>query len=178
MGGFSAVYGAYNVQGSINQWFARNITASGNPVWMPSARVIFDWGKDRPIISGHSGHAFTVFHLPDRQRQSFQGARVDNGSAGSIRAGAVDISCWVSREIAGEAYMARVRQMGDMVGSLWQANQTFAYANLYAATAGTASATARIVLEDIEFQPPQQDGPNPDLWRVRAIAGYSWVRRV
>lgn len=178
MGGFSAVYGAYNVQGSLNQWFVKNITAQGTPLWMPSARVLFDWGKDRPIISGYSGHAFTLSHMPDRVRESYQGARVDNGSAGATRAGMVDISCWVSRQIAGEAYMARLRQMRDMVDSMWQSTQTLAYANIYAATAGTASATARMILEEIEFQPEQMDGHNADLYRIRAVANYSWVRRV
>lgn len=177
MGGFSAVYGAYNVQGSFGQWFAKNITANGMPLWMPSARVLFDWGKERPLISGYSGHAFTVSHLPDRVTQSYQGRRADNGSAGETRAGLVDVSCWVSKSIAGEATNARLRQMRDMVEDLFLTNTNIAYANLYAATAGTASATARMNLLGVEFEPPQGEPPNFDIWRIRGVAGYEWVNR-
>lgn len=144
---------------------------------MPSARVVFDWGKERPLISGYSGHAFSVAHLPDRTIERYQGGRADNGSAGELRGGMVDISCWISRAIVGEAYQARLRIMQDMVQTMWDMNQTFAYANIYAATAGTASATGRLVFGPIEFQPSQQDGANHDLFRIRGVAEYQWIRR-
>lgn len=174
---FSAVYGAYSVQGSYNQWFVKNITANGTPGWMPSARVIFDWGKERPVISGYSGHAFSIAHLNDRVIQNYQGMTVDNGSAGQLREGQVEINCWVSRSIAGEAYMARLREMRDMVEKIFLQNDWVILANLYAATAGTASSTARMMINAPEFQPPQADPINADIFRIRGVADYSWISR-
>lgn len=176
MSTFSAVYGAYNVQGSFNQWLYKNITAYGAPAWMPSARVVYDWGVEKPLISGYSGHAFSVNHLGDLETTQFQGETVDNGSAGNMRRGQVEVNCWVSKQAAGNQHMARLRQMRDMVSRLAH-NKTFPIANLYASTATAPGATARGVIEGVEFNNPQGDPINPDMWRTRAVIGYSWLER-
>jgi hypothetical protein len=173
---FSAVFGAYNVQATINQWFYTNITSRGNPAWMPSARVVYDWGVEKPLISGYSGHAFSINHLNDRETQSFQGMRVDNGTAGSMRQGQFEINCWIDRRVASAQYMNRLRQMRDMVSRLFQ-NELVPLVNVYASTTNAPSATARLVLGSPEFQYPASDPVDPDLWRIRGVATYTWNER-
>ena len=177
MPAFSATFGAYNVQGSFNQWFVTNITSNGIPAWMPSARVVFDWSKENPLISGHSGHAFSLNHLPDTEILVTQGKAVDNGTAGTFKAGQVEVGCWVDKQYAGNSVNLRLRQMRDMVSRILQQNNSFQLTNIYASTATAPPTTALVRLNGIEFQPPQADSFNPDIWRVRGIVNYSWVER-
>lgn len=175
---FSALFGEYNVAASFNNWFYTNITANGTPSWMPSARVVFDWGKDNPLISGYSGHAFSLNHLGNIEVMNFQGKTVDNDSAGNMRQGQVEISTWVSRQQAGNSYMARLRQMRDMVATLFLQYNTVPIVNTYASVVTSPSATGRMILDNIDFTNPQADPVNPDIWRIRGLAQYRWTERV
>lgn len=174
---FSANYGEYNVAGSFNQFFVNQITAFGVPAWMPSARVVFDWGTESPLISGYSGHAFSVAHLENVNAASYEGKVVDNGSAGEMRRAQVEINCWVSRQIAGNNHIARLRQMRDMVNVLFLKNNWFNIYDVASATANPPSVTARAALDNIDFTNPQADPINPDIFRVRGVAGYFWTER-
>lgn len=174
---FSATYGAYNVQAAFNQWFVNYITSNGIPSWMPSARVVFDWGKERPLISGYSGHAFSLNHLNDIEVMMTQGKRVDNGTAGTFKAGQVEIGCWVDKQYAGNQLTPRLRTMRDMCSRIFQQHNSILLTNIYASTGNAASVPALVRLDGIEFQPPQADGINPDIWRVRGVLGLSWVER-
>lgn len=174
---FSGVYGAYGAQGSFNQWFVRTITANGIPSWMPSARVVFDWGIEKPLISGYSGHAFSLNHLGDVEMMGFEGKRADNGTAGQIRHGQVEVNCWVSKSIAQQSHNARLRQMRDMVSRIFTQTVSVPMVDLNASTGTAPSATARLLLDKIEFQSPQADNVNPDIWRIRGVGGYTWIER-
>ena len=176
MPGFSASHGDFNVQGSLNEWFRVNLTANGLPTWMPSARVVFDWGVEHPLISGHSGHAFSVTHGDSRPVQTYQGNRVDGGSAGHTRQGTVEVNCWVSKQAAGNQYSLRLRQATDMVKYLFNSATEILLRDIYGATANPASLTAVVRLERPEVLAVAPDS-NPDIQRTRIRVPYSWVDR-
>jgi len=173
---FSALWGAYDVEGSVNEFFRVNITARGIPAWMPSARVLYNLGTEGLILSGYSGHAFTVSHLGSQPIAQYQGGRVDAGSGGYTRQGAVQIDCWASKTYAGESFAARLRNMRDMVAQVIGSGQSLLILNAYTSTATPINTTAIV-----RIQPPTFDGitvdRNPDYIRIRSVATYRWVER-
>lgn len=179
MPAFSATYGAYNVQASLNQWFVKNITANGVPAWMPSAQVKFDWSKEKPLFSGYSGSVFTLVHLTDTEVGRTQGKRADNGTAATLKAGQMDISCWVDKQASPNTTMARLRIMRDMVSRILQQQNEVMLTNVYGSTGNAPGVTAlvRFDTDGPEFQPPQTDAINPDVWRIRGVVGYEWWER-
>ena len=174
---FSHPYGTYNVEGSFNNWFETNITGQGLPSWMPSARVVFGWDEETPIISGYSGAAFSVAHLGNEPIQEYQGRRVGAGAVGHTREGMVDVSCWVSKQQAGNAYTQRQRQMADMVHHLFASAREFEITDLYGSLSAPTGIGALVRLQgaaEVDVAPD----PNPDIQRRRFLVTYSWVERV
>lgn len=170
-------FGAYNVQSTVNQWFVTQLTAAGVPSWMPSARVVFNYGKENPLFSGYSGTVFSVTHYGYRDIANYQGRTVDNGSAGVAKAGTFEINCWINKQQAGSAYTMRLQTMADMVSRLFTIHNVIPLMHVASNTLTAPSATGRVVIGDIEFQQPQADSVNPDVWRIRAVAGYNWTER-
>lgn len=173
---FAHEYGTFNVQGSLNNWFVDNLTGAGIPSWMPSARIKFDH-PEPPLLSGYSGHTFSVDHMPVELAASYQGRHVGKGEKGSTMQGGMAINCWVSREQAGNSYQQRLRQMGDMVSLLFQSGQSVLIGDYYEATASPATLTAIVRVQPARetIVPPD---PNPDIVRRRFLAPYNWVERV
>lgn len=177
--GFSHPYGAYNVEGTLNEWFKTNLTAWGVPAWMPSARVEFDW-PEKNLISGYSGHTFTVTHLGAPEPiQQYQGRVSVGNSAGQTMMNIVEINCWVSKQQAGGQYEARLRQMGDMVTKLFTSAREVEIKNLYTGLAAPTGIKALIRLSPAEGRTVVNPDPgNPDYHRRRYQVTYTWVERV
>lgn len=175
---FDYPFGSYNVQSTVNRWFVTNITAFGTPSWMPSARVVFNWGVEQPLFSGYSGTVFSLNHLGTQDIQDYQGRTVDNGSAGVTKAGQVEINCWINKSIAGPQYYSRLVTMADMVSRLFTVYNVIPLLNVQASVANPPSATGRVAfVTPVDYQQPQADSVNPDVWRIRAIAPYQWTER-
>lgn len=175
---FSHPYGAYNVEGSFNGWVLTNLTGAGVPSWMPSARLLFDW-PEQSLVSGYSGHAFTVTHLGAPEVvERYQGRVVMGGSAGQKMMNLAEINCWVSKQQAGGSYMQRLRQMGDMVEYLFTSGREVEIKNLYTSTANATGIKALVRLSPAQGQTITNPDPqNPDLFRRRYTVAYSWVER-
>ena len=173
---FQHPYGTYNVQGSLNEWFRVNVTAAGIPTWMPSARILYDWPEEG-IITGHSGHAFTVTHLGPDPVGSYQGRIVGDGQRGTNMLGIMEVNCWVSREYAGGAFTQRLRQMSDMVSYLFGSARAVAITDFYGDISNPENVTAIVRLE-AGRQVAVGPDVNPDIRRMRFLANYTWLERV
>jgi hypothetical protein len=174
---FSHPFGAFNVEGSLNEWVRVNLTAAGVPSWMPSARVVFDMPRT-DLISGHGGHAFAVTHLgaPD-VIEAYQGHNTYGGSAGQLMTNLMQVDCYISREQAGEAYNAKLRQQGDMVTRLFSTGTSVLISNLYTGAGAPTANGGVITLHPARGQGVPQE-PNPDLKRLRYLVSYQWMERV
>jgi hypothetical protein len=173
---FSAQYGDYNVQASFNNWFVTRVTANGTPAWMPSARVVFDYGTEKPLFSGYSGHAFSVTHFESNVMEPYQGRNVDNGSLGHTRRGMVEIDVWINKNVAGSLSVARMRQACDMVSRLLTSARSVPISDFYSSTANPPSLSASIRLHEFSMTNPIPD-VNPDVIRTRFVIPYTWVYR-
>lgn len=172
---FSHLYGANNAEGSVNEWFRKTITANGTPSWMPSARVVYD-RQEMPLLSGYSGHAFSVEHLGSEPVMHYQGRYTVGGSAGHMRQGLVEVNCWVSRSAAGPQYPQRLRQMGDMVTRTFTSGLAVPLLNLYTGASEPTSIGAIVRVSEAEYVPTVGD-PNPDILRRRYVVRYRWEER-
>ena len=173
---FSHTYGQYNVETTVNRWIDTNLTAQGIPAWMPSARVLFNYPETR-LISGHSGHAFTVSHLGSETIESYQGRNVDN-RLGVTKAGIVEVNVWVSKSAAGGRVMQWSKQAGDMVSYLFTSGRETEIVDAYGSVSSPTGVGAIV-----RFHTPEQAGvsnpdpDNPDLIRRRYLLRYQWIER-
>jgi hypothetical protein len=172
---FSHVYGAFNAEGSVNEWFRKYITANGTPAWMPSARVVYD-RQEGPLFVGHSGHAFSVEHLGSEPIMHYQGRNTIGGSAGHMRQGLAEVNCWISKSSAGTEYPMRLRQMGDMVTRTFASGLAVPLLNLYTGVNAPSSIGAIVRVSEAEYVPGVPD-PNPDVLRRRHLVRYIWEER-
>lgn len=174
---FSHPYGQSNAIASVNDWFESNITANGMPNWMPSARVVYDFGKENPLFDGHSGHAFSVNHFDVGVAAEFQGRNTVGGSAGQISEGMLEINCWINKRQAGEDFVSRLRTMGEMVSYLF-ISASDVLLNDYNINQNNPPFTSALVRLDPARRLVVGDDPNPDVRRQRFQANYRWVERV
>ncbi len=173
---FEHAFGTYNVEGTLNNWIKTNMTAHGVPVWMPSARIVFDY-PEQPLVSGHSGHAFSVTHVGAEVIQQYEGDNTIEGSAGQMMQGMMEVNCWVSKQQAGASWPARLRQMGDMVGYLFSSAHQVEINNLYTSTAAPSGVGGLINIKRANETQVAPD-PNPDIARRRFLTTYRWIERV
>ncbi|KKK68486.1 hypothetical protein LCGC14_2943550 [marine sediment metagenome] len=173
---FEHPYGSYNVQGSLNEWFRVNVTGNGIPAWMPSAFIHYDF-PETGLISGHSGHAFSLTHQGADPIQQYQGRIVGDGQRGTLMESTLEVNCWLSREKAGGAYTHRLRHMGDMVSYIFQSARDVPLTNVYGSTTDPENVTALIRIKPANEQPVLPD-PNPDIVRRRFLIDYRWLERV
>jgi hypothetical protein len=180
---FTAAFGSYSVEGTLNEWFHLNLTGAGIPAWMPSARVLMDF-PEVPLISGYSGHAFALAHVALKAPQL---GGVADGSF--LKQGVLQVSTWVSKQQAGSFYMARLRQMSDMVSRPFFSARAVQIKNLYTG-AGAPTAIDGVVrfvgFERLPFADHVDAVPgafgrtfeaNPDLMRFRHNIVYEWRDR-
>lgn len=173
---FEHKFGVYNVEGTLNNWVNTNLTGAGVPAWMPSARVVFDYPESK-LIDGHSGHAFSVTHLGAEVIGRYEGNNTVGGSAGQMMQGIMEVNAWMSKQQAGAAWPARLRQMGDMVGYLFTSGQQVEITNLYTSTAAPSGVGGLINVGQAEEAAVAPD-PNPDIMRRRYLVRYRWVERI
>lgn len=177
MGTFSANFGAYDVEGSINLFFAAHITARGVPDWMPSANVnASGLGSEGLLLNGYSGHAFVLSHLGSQPVMQFEGGHADHGTGGYMRQGMVQVDCWISKTNAGLAFAARLRQMRDMVSQTIGSGQAVQILNAYQNTGTPPYVSAIVRVQPVQFDAPSVD-QNPDYFRIRGVANYTWIER-
>lgn len=174
---FSARFGGYNTEGSINAFFTTALTANGMPAWMPSARVLYDLGTEGLILSGYSGHAFTISHMPSEPIVQFQGGAADNGTGGYMRRGAVQVDAWISKTYGGAAFAARVRTMRDMVARAVGSGQSVMLLNAYASTTTPPPMTAIIRVAPPRFDGIAVDFRIPDYIRIRGMCDVTFIER-
>jgi len=173
---FSHPYGEYNVETTINRWFSANLTANGIPTWMPSARVVFNYPETQ-LISGHSGHAFTLSHLGADVIESYQGRHVDD-ELGVLKEGIAEVNVWVSQSAAGGAVTQWSKQAGDMVSYLFVSARETEIVHAYGSVTVPTGIGALV-----RFNTPEQstttnpDPDNPDLIRRRYLLRYRWIER-
>src|SRR3989304_8434683 len=99
---FTAPPGAFfNVAGSFNAFFDKQITAKGLPRGMARAVVNFDMPQ-QPLTFP----SFSVTHLGTETREMAQGRALDDGWRGAGQIGLAEISCW-ERYARGSGLQAR-----------------------------------------------------------------------
>jgi len=174
---FNHPYGDYNVEGSLNKWFETNLTAAGLPSWMPSARVVYGWDEESPLINGHSGHAFSVTYLGSDGTRPYQGRRMEASAIGDRREGLLEINAWVSKQQAGNSYRQRLAQAGDMVGHLLASARSVQINHVYGSLTKPTAIGAVVRLMDYN-EPSVGADPNPDMLRRRFVVRYQWHQKV
>jgi len=173
MPAFSGHVGAaWNVEGSFNDYFARNITANGLPAWMPSAVVNYEY-PDKPLTYP----SWSITHLGSEVREVAEGRNLDRGFQGSQRVGLVEIDCWVSVLGASGQPDYQVTQMRDMAMRVFAKGPSIPVLDVYGTT-GSPTANGTIIRTS-----PAKDGarvmdPNPDVIRRRLILPINWLERV
>ena len=89
------------------------------------------------------------------------------------------IDCWISKQQAGGAYMARSRQMGDMVSYLFTSAHSVIITNVYTGGASPTGIGSLIHFGNIRDAGTVNPDPNnPDLFRRGFIVPYRWVEKV
>lgn len=173
---FSARWGGYDVEGSIDIFLTVNLTANGMPAWMPSARVLYSLGTEGLILSGYSGHAFTISHLGSEIIDQWQGGAADGGTGGYLRRGMVQVDSWQSKTYGGAAFASRIRTMRDMVSRAIGSGTAAPILNAYANASTPPYTTAIVRIEPMKFDGISVD-KNPDFIRLRGVSNYTWVER-
>lgn len=162
---------ALNAIGSINKFFADQITAKGLPAFMPSAVVNFNY-PDQPLTYP----SFSITHLGSIPREVAQGRYLDHGWKGVERLGLAEISCWESRARASGQHDYNLLVMRDMAAQVFATGAYTPILDVYGSTA-TATGTGTVVrMSPIDDAPAPQD-PNPDVARARLLFRYQWLER-
>jgi len=174
---FNSPYGSYNVEASLGEWFRVNVTANGSPSWMWTARTVYGWDEESPIMSGSAGFAFSVNFLGSNAVQQFQGRRVGADAVGHTREGLMEINTWVSKQHAKNAYRQRLAQAGDMVHALLTSAHSVPITHVYGSQAQPTGIGAVARLMDYDEVGVGPD-PNPDMLRRRFLVRYQWIQRV
>jgi hypothetical protein len=177
IGGFNHPYGEYNVESTVNEWFRINLTANGTPYWMPSARVLYNYPETN-IISGYSGHAFTVAHLGAVGLEGYQGRTVSGNQKSVPMEGILQVDCWMSKSAASNYHNQWLMQCSDMVGLLFASARETRITDVYASTGGPNELTALVRFHSPErVEVPNPDPENPDLIRRSHLLRYQWEQR-
>ncbi len=169
---FTAQIGSfYNVAGSFNDFFEKQVTAKGLPAWMTSAIVNFDYPQI-PLIFP----SFSVTHLGHAPREVAQGRNLDEGWRGAEQVGLAEISCWESYARASGLHVRNLQQMRDMAARVFATGAGISILDVYGSTASPTS-NGTIIRADPAQAAPAAADPNPDVLRMRLLVKYSWLER-
>lgn len=177
---FSHLYGAYDVEGSIN-YFLKNNLLTNIPSWMSvvtgsagANTLNFDF-PEQPLVFP----SFAVTHIGSEEMpgMTFQGDRADGTKKGIARFGMSEIDCWVTSK-DNAAWMQQLRQMKDMVTLLFQQNRAIPIYDLTVPASPVAvNSIVRLVAgRGIREMATGQD-PNPATKRKRIVLTYFWIER-
>lgn len=169
---FTAHPGAlYNVVGSINDFFATQVTAKGLPAFMPSAVVNFDFPQ-APLTFP----SFSVNHLGTELAEAYQGYNLDGGWRGQMRLGIAEINVWESYSRASGQHQRNLQIMRDMAARVFATGAAIAVLDVYGTTANPTGNGTIVRCEPVTDSPGTQD-PNPDVLRMRMTVNYRWLER-
>ena len=169
---FTAHPGAlYNVLGSFNDYFRKQVTANGLPAFMPSSVVNTDWPQ-KPLTFP----SFSVIHLGAEPREVAQGRNLDPGWRGAERIGLAEISVWESYARASGNHAANLRILRDMAARVFVTGAGINILDIYGTTASPTSNGTIIRAGPVRDAPAPPD-PNPDVMRLRLLVEYRWLER-
>jgi hypothetical protein len=163
---------AYNVIGSFNDYFEREITAKGAPAWLPSAVVNYDWPQ-QPLTFP----SWSVTHLGTETREVAQGRHLDPGWRGAEQIGLAEISCWESYQRAPGVAWRNLRTLRDMAARMFATGAAVPILDVYGTT-GTPTGNGTILRAGPVREAPLGPDPNPDVLRVRLLVTYNYLERV
>ena len=170
---FTAQPGAFfNVAGSFNDFFDKQLTAKGLPSWMTSAVVNFDMPQ-QPLTFP----SFSVTHLGTETREMAQGRALDDGWRGAEQIGLAEISCWESYARASGLHVRNLRQMRDMAARVFATGAGINILDIYGTTASPTS-NGTLLRAGPARETPVTPDPNPDVARARLVVQYRWLERV
>ena len=170
---FTAHYGAaYNVEGSFNNFFRRNLTGAGLPTWMSSAVINYDYPR-KPLTFP----SFSVTHIGATPFAIAEGNVLDAGYRGVRQVGLAEIDAWESITRDPTGYQRNIRQMRDMVARIFATGAAIDILDVYGTTASPTAIGALIRARPAETIEAPPD-PNPDIVRIRMLITYNWLERV
>lgn len=169
---FTAHPGAqYNVAGSFNDFFARQLTAAGLPDWMPTAVVNYDYPQ-KPLTFP----SFSVTHLPSTPREMAQGRHLDPGWKGAEQIGLADIRAWESLRRASGAHGRNLAVMRDMVARVFATGAATPILDVYGSLAAPTGNGTIIRMSPVR-EVGQGPDPNPDITSRRFLVEYRYLER-
>ena len=171
--GFTAHPGAtYNVIGSFNDFFERQLTAKGLPAFLASAVVNYDY-PEQPLTFP----TFSITHLPSQPREVAQGRQLDPGFRGAEQVALADIRAWVSRQAASGQHAGQLRILRDMAARVFATGAAISVLDVYGSTANPTG-NGTIVRASPAREAPLTPDPNPDVAAARLLVEYRWLERV
>lgn len=167
---FTYTYGDYAAMGSFDKWFADNILLS-KPAWMGVCPVNFDYPRT-PLTYP----SFSITHFESSESSLGSGDIVEayNGVQykGVQKTHVLEVSAWVTRENVN--WKRDLRQMGDMIQSLFRQKRSVPINNIY----GDLAATGAIIrIGDIRQSQTAPDLSNANVERLRFVVTIHWVER-
>lgn len=165
----------YNVEASINAYFADQLTYLLRPDYMPTMpALVYDWPEIEASLP-----CFSFIHLPASFSDDFMG-RVETVSQSVVEGrGMLEISAWVSRDqlYSGQSiWMAQLRWMQSMVAQVYATSGRIVIED-YAPLATSPSSTRYLVtLTNMSTVQTAKD-PNPAIERRRMLLAYMWHLR-
>lgn len=161
---------AFNVETTLNQWFATELALIDRPAWLPNLPTfVYDMPEadlPTPCIS--------FFHLPISDRSLWMGDATGEGERGLQSAALLDISLWASRLSVN--WLAQVRTMRTMVQRLVTATPTVIIQDVWYDTSSGTDTSYKINFFDLEAGAVESDA-NPDIKRQRLLLRYEYVTR-
>ena len=166
--------GAYNVEGSFNNYFRANLTGKGQPAFMASASVNFDY-PNQPLVYP----SFSISHLGQTPAGSTEGMNLDPGFKGTQMIGVAQIACWESYQRASGGQVANLRVMRDMAARLFATGANIPILDVYGSTSAPTAIGTIIRASAVDtVKPIGQDDVNPDVWSVMLQVQYNYWERV
>ena len=173
---FTHLYGAYDVEGSIN-YFLKNNLLTNVPDFLvaqvgsvPPRTINFDY-PEHPLVFP----SFGITHLGSEPLPGMsQGDRAGTTWKGVRRFGVCEVNCWVTSKDNAN-WMMHLRVMRDMVFKLFQQNRAIALYDLTTPTAPSALSAVTRVLEMREVATEMD--PNPSVKRKRILITHHWTER-
>ena len=181
---FSFATGEYKVAGSFNLWFKTNIVTN-LPTWLASAIVNFDY-PDVPLFNEAAGDyapKFSVTHLgayedPAAYSESYL---LDGLHTGQKLNSLAEINCWVNVKSSAQGvnttWQRDLRQMRDMVVTLFSATRQISIVDVYTSTSSPAATGYILRIDGVD----EVDTPIPDVnlnvRRKRILVRYCYYQR-
>jgi len=164
--------GALNAEGSLNDYFTRQLTGAGVPSFLGGQSAVVNVQYPYQPLTfpsfsvSHLGAVPTVYHRD-----------LGDGTRAAHQVGQAQIDCWASwNKSSGQAHY-QLLQMRDMAARCFATGAAIPMLNVNAGTAYPVSNGTLVRAEPAEYSHSPPD-PNPDVMRVTLLVRYSWEERV